>query len=1173
MVLQGSAKTVGQTVTYSGKDVSVIKVLTEFKTQTGYKFFYRSEDLKGARPVTVDFFNTPLKVALEEVFNGQSIDYDMQGKTIFISKKPVIIPLPHKVIVETIAANSPAGEVRGIVRDEKGNPVPGVTIFARVTKTVTLTNQQGEFAFRNLNDGDTLQFSSVNHDPVIVPAYTRGYMTVIMKTKVAKLDAVVVYNTGFQTLSNERATGSFSKPDMEVFSKRTGTMDIIGRLEGQVPGMLIATGGNSSNTNLNGSGVATRKSVIRGVGSVQLQADPLYVVNGIVVNDFSAINPDDIDDITVLKDAAASAIWGARSANGVVVITTKSGLRNSRLQVNYNGFMNYSGYPDWDKVKLLNSQQYIDVAKELFDPVTFPMASQNFIAPHDRILYDQYSGVITADEANRKLDSLAAINNRGQIKDIWYNPAMSTNHSVSASGGNSMYSFYAALGYTSTRSGTPGSTNDAYRLNLTQNFNAGSRVKVTLNTSLINTLNTAKNPIQVTSSYIPYQLFRDENGNPITMNYMGAYPDYMRQDYQARSRINLDYVPMDETNRTWSENNNLAINVTANVGVRLFKGLSYAGTFGYQQNPGSANYYQDHTSYTIRQQIVGLTIAPTVNDVPKYLYPLTGGVYTTGNNNQRNWTVRNQLVYDASVRKGKDHITLQAGSDVQEASGSRNNTTLVGYDDASGSYAVLDDQQLRNGVPGTVTGYGYLYYSPYYVQRSKSRFLSWFGLGSYTFNGKYSVDVSYRQDNSSMFGSDISSQDKPVWSFGGRWNITKEKFMQGVSWLNYLGLRSTYGITGNSPSDAVSRYDILQYLSASSSTQAVVISGDGYNVVGVANKTASWERTANVNIGIDYAVLKSRISGTVNFYKRTTTDMLGSVPLNPLSGSTSITGNLGKLTNAGIEVSINSVNVKSKDFYWRTSFNISWNKNKLVSYSAPNPFLATNVQYRISGGAPVIGYPLRSVWAYQFAGLDNMGDPQIYTNNKSVTKQYNAATVADLKYMGTGQPPVFGGINNTFGYKGFSLSLNGVYNFGALMFRPVNDLYTGRLAPYASFGSGNVRTLFLDRWKKPGDEAFTNIPSYVANTSTSYTRRNIDYYTYGDLNVVSASYIKLRDITLSYELNPKVVQLLRLQRASIYTQATNFLVWSANPDHFDPEFGGGVPPYKHSYALGINLSF
>jgi TonB-linked SusC/RagA family outer membrane protein len=1171
LVLQVSAHTSAQTVTYSGKQVPVSKVLAAIKSQTGYGFFYNSEDLRNTKPVTVTFKNTPLQTAMEEILKDQSLEFDIQGNTVFISKRTT--PAPTKGFAD-ITSTAPTGDVHGTVTDEKMNPIPNITVFARSNRTVTVTGPKGEFHFQNISDGDTLQFSSVSYESRMVAAVTSVPMVIVMKPKIVKLDEVIVYNTGFQTLSNERATGSFSKPDMEVYAKRTGTMDIIARLEGQIPGMLISSGPNSSIVNRNGSGVGTRKSLIRGIGSVLLETEPLYVLNGVTVNDFSAINPDDIEDITILKDAAASAIWGARSANGVVVITTKSGNSNkgSRMSVSYSGFINYSGLPDFGAVKMLSSQQYIQTAKEIFDPVAFPMGAQYFIAPHDQVLYDQYNGVITANVANRKLDSLAAINNMGQIKDIWYRPAITTNHTVSASGGNNVYSFYAALGYTGTQSNTPGERNNAFRLNLSQNINAGSRVRITLNTSLVNTVVSRKNPISIDNNFIPYQLFRDENGNPITMNYMSGLPEYQRLDYQARSRINLDYNPMDERDRATSSNNNLAMNVTANVNVKIWKGLSFAGTYGYQKNPGTVTSYADHTAYGIRQQIVSLTIAPTVNDVPQYLYPITGGNYTTGNNDQRNWTVRNQLVYDASPRKGRDHLTVQVGQESQETASLKSSTTLVGYDDALGSYAILDYAALRNGVPGTVTGYGSLYFNPYEIMKSKSRFISWFGLASYTINGKYSIDASYRQDNSNLFGTDISSQNKPVESIGGRWQISKEAFMKPVKWVNYLGLRATYGITGNSPYvGAASRYDILRSVTASNTFQYSVLAGDAFTISNVANKTLSWERTANVNLGIDYSVLRSRISGSINFYKRVTTDMLGTTMLNPLTGYASTSGNLGKMTNSGVEVSINTTNIKTNNFYWSTGFNIAYNKNKLVSYSAPNAFVATSASYRL-GGTAVVGYPMSSMWAYRFAGLDNMGDPQIYLDNKTVSKQYNIAQVADLKYMGTKQPPVYGGITNMFGYKGFNLSLNMVYHMGALMRRPVNDMYTGRLADRPTFSGGNTRTFFLDRWKKPGDEAFTNVPSYVAGWD-SYTRRNIDYYTMGDINVVSASYIKLRDVTFSYELQNKVLQFLRIQRLSIFTQATNFLVWAANKDGFDPEYAGSIPPYKHSYSLGVNLSF
>jgi len=1167
-VLQVSAKTSAQTVTWSGESVSLAKVFAVMEQQTKYNFFYRKEDLKDAKPVTVRLDREPLFTALQQVLLGQPLDFDVQGNTIFISKKAA--PKITMKIADAIGLPDMPGDVSGVVRDEKQNPIPGVTIYARMARVATLTDQNGTFSLKNITDGDSLQFTSVNYERLVMRANTYSFMTVYLKPKVSELNTITVYNTGYQTLNKERATGSFSKPDMQVFKNRTGSMDIIARLEGLIPGMQVAIGPNSDDVNIN-NGISTRKATIRGTSSVRNGYPPLYVVNNVIVDNFSAINPDDIEDITVLKDAAAAAIWGARSANGVIVITTKSGSRSQRLSVSYSGFFNYSGKPNFDYMPMLNSRQFIDLAKQLFDPVNYPYASQSFIAPHDQILYDQYRGLISAADANRKLDSLASINNLSQIEDIWYRPAFTTNHTISASGGNSVYSFYGSFGYTGGQSGTPGVTNNAYRLNLTQSINAGSRIRLTVNTSLVNTISTSKNAISPTNAFLPYQLFKDANGNSLNINYMNGYLDSVSRVYAAQSGISMDYDPVKDMNYTRKKSNNLSINVTANLSVKLWKGLSYTGTYGYQKIPGSATNYDDHRSLYQRKLAISLTVPGTP---PVYNYPITGGMYMSANSDQRNWTVRNQLIYDASLRQGKDHITVQGGQEIQEARQSRNASTVVGYDETLGTYSILDYNTLKNGIFPTVTGFGSLPFSPFDISSSASRFISYFGLASYSINGKYNFDASWRQDYSNMFASDVSSQNKPAWSFGARWRLKQEKFLQSAEWLNDLGIRATLGITGNSPYvGASSQFDIVRSVTAANTYTYSVIAGDALTMSDVANKNLVWERTNNINIGLDYAVLNRRLSGGIDVYKRNTTNLLGSNQLNPLSGYATVMGNIGNMTNKGIEISLHSENIRSKDFNWSTSFTLGHNRNKLVSYSKPSTSVINSIPTRLTGGIPLVGYPLNQVWAYRFAGLDNMGDPQIYLADGTKTKQYNIAKVADLTYMGTFTPTFSGGLSNNFNYKGLNLMLNAVYSMGGLMRLPINTLYTGRLTPSASFGTGNIRDLFFSRWQKPGDEAYTNIPSYVANQQTSNTRRNVSYYTSGDVNVVSSAYIKLRDITLSYDVNPKVLQFLKIMRASVFAQTTNFLIWTANKANVDPEFGTSIPPYKHTYSFGLNLSF
>lgn len=1178
-LVQVSAKGFGQRITLNEKNTPLGIVLKAIKLQSGYDFFYNSRDING-KNVTVKLTDASVDEAIRAAIAGLPLSYKILKNNIVLTR---IIPHPAKS--ETPGVNlliliADTVRIRGIVTDSAGKPLDGATLFLvrnSVSKdkgtTVYVLGKGGMFDVV-ANVGDNLIFSYVGYALTsFIATKDVPFKYVVLGREAKQLDEVLV-STGFQTRSKERATGSFSKADMEIFSKRTGTMDIVSRLEGQIPGLQLAIGSNNTNIDPNGSGVETRKSIIRGTSSIQTSTTPLYVVNGVAVPDFNSVNADDIEDITVLKDAAASAIWGARSANGVIVIKTKSGSRNERLSISYSGFVNYSGRPDLNNKKMLTSAQYIQVAKDIFNPVANPWESQSFIAPHDQILYDQYRHIITGAVASRKLDSLASINNTSQIRELLTQPAYTVNHTVSASGGNNVYGFYASMGYSGGQGTEPGSSNNNYRLNFTQSITPGKRVRISLNTSLANNISSAKNPVSISGGFLPYQLFRDASGNNLNMNYMNGYIDSLTRDYQARSRVNLNYSPLDELNLAKASNNNLNVNVTANVAVKLWKGLSFSGAYGYVKSHGTSTNYFDHGTIDQRRLLVSLTQANTVNDVPIYNYPTTGGSYTTNNSEQYNWTVRNQLVYEAAVRNGKDHILLQAGQELQEQSATGNSTNVLGYDDALGTYSTLDYEKLRAGIFPTVSGFGYYSYTPFTITKTLSRFKSYFGLASYTFDNKYSVDGSWRQDYSNQFASDISTQKRPIWSLGGKWRISQEGFMHSLKWLNDLNLRATYGITGNSPGlDAAPRLDILRPLSAANTYNYNLTSGDAYTIGTVGNKTLAWETTTNLNIGTDFSILHRRISGGIDVYNRVTTDLIGRTSGNPLSGYTNLTGNIGKLLNKGIEVSIHSDNIVTGNFNWSTSLTMGFNKNKLASYSTPTS--ATNLISTRFSGAYVIGYPVGPLWAYRFAGLDNMGDPKIYLANNTVTKNPTIATVKDLVYMGSTIPAYSGGFSNNFTYKRITLALNMIYNLGAVMRRDVNSFYSGKLANTPTFSSGNISSEFLDRWQKPGDEAFTNIPSFVSD-QVANSRRNTSYYTASDINVISASYIKLRDITLSYTLKSNILHKLDIQHASLFLQTGNFMVWRANHYGIDPEVPSqstGAPVIRHSYSLGANVSF
>jgi TonB-linked SusC/RagA family outer membrane protein len=1158
--LQVSAASLAQSISLSERNSTLTSVFEKLRQQTGYDFLYTTSVLSGTHNVTVSLRNEPLEQALKTILNDQPLQFSVQDKSVVITRKRV--------------APVAAGLLHGMVYGENDQPLSGATLRIIGFRQSASTDEKGMYVILDAPSEAMLIASYVGYKPDTTAIRGRNEINFHLRSSNTALKEVVIVNTGYQQLSKERATGSFGKPDMKLFAERSSSTDIVSRLEGLVPGVTVIPGFKGEQPNRFPTG-NTQQSVIRGNSTVTLQRYPLYVVNGVQVEQLSNINPDDIADISVLKDAAAAAIWGARAANGVIVITTKSGRAGQKIKVNYTGYLTYLGKPDFDYARYMNSNQFIQAARETFDPVTYPWAtlSTAIISPHDLILYNQSRGLTTAAQANASLDSLSRINNEQQIKDLWYRNAYLTNHTVSASGGSNLYNFYSSLSFTDTHTNEVGAGNKSYRLSFNQTVNPTKSIRFSLNTLLNNVVSNGARPIAITTAFLPYQLFQDANGNNINLNFVQGLSAATRADYQARSRLNLDYSPLDDLNRGYSKSNQLTLNTTGNLEVKLWKGLSFLGTYGYQKNPGTSSQYDDITSYSMRKELLNYTVARTPSAVPVYYLPTTGGKYSQSTNDSYNWTVRNQLVYNTRLRSKKDALNVQIGEEVQEQYRSLATTNLRGYDDQLKTYSLLDYNTLSQGVFGAIGSFRSVFTErPYRIDYERTRFKSYFGLLSYGVNDKYLFDASIRRDLSNLFASNSSSQKKPAYSFGGKWLISREEFFKKQSIFDNLALRATYGITGNSPYlKAGTVFDVL-------SSEINTTYGNSLYVATPQNNKLSWESTHTYNLGIDFGALSGRLNGSVEYYRKNTTDLLGRVNVNPFTGySSGITGNVGNITNRGIEVNLSSVNIQGRSFNWMSNLVFSYNNNRLVSYSDVNQTMLTDI-YRLNA-ASVVGYSSPGLFAYRFAGLDNLGDPQIRLANGTVTKERDAANADDLVYMGTTLPKFNGGLSNTFRYNQFSLTANIIYNFGAVMRRDVNSFYSGRLSEFVSFSGGNLIEDFADRWKKSGDEAITNIPSYVASRGIDYSRRNTAYFTLADINVVSASYAKVRDITLSYDFTPKVLKTLRLENARIYAQTGNIMLWKANKYDIDPEyqnFTGGtrsIPPYKHPLTIGVNVTF
>ena len=1187
-------------ITLSEHNVQLQKVFKQIQLQTGYDFRYNVELLQQAGTISIDVKNVSLERAMEQCLKDKLLTYSVVQKTI------VIKPIETNSFNPVNRLSLPPSEIKGKVVDEKGVAMVGVTVSVKGGKEVAITNEKGEFRLTNADQNATLLFTAINIEPFELNVNGRTSIIVSVKTKITIVDEVIInsVNTGYQTISKERSAGAFAKPNLEILQDRASSVNILPRLEGLIPGFTVnfAQGNPANGTNRLTSGEGkSNQFIIRGIGSVQAERAPLYVVNGIILDDLNSLNANDVEDVTVLKDATASSIWGSRAANGVVIITTKKGSRNQKIKVQYDAFYNMMGVPDYNYFPRMSSAEFIKTAREVFDPVvntwpnvsTFTTSTSGAgLPPHEMILYNQFRGLISATRANAQLDSLSAINNNQQIGDYFYRNQSLLNQTISLSGGGNAHSFYGSFSYINNQSYTPGEQNNQYTLNLRQDFRLNNRINFYLITDLSNNITSTKRSISVDNRFLPYQLFKDGNGRNTDLSYLSYITtDSVKNAFESQSQINLNYSPIDEFDRGQTNSNGLNARITAGVSLKLYKGVKFEGTYGYTRGANKTTNFDNENSFLVRNQLVQFTQAPVApSTTPTYFFPRTGGQFSTNDLLQKRWTIRNQLSFDTSLNNGKHQITFLLGQEAQENFSNTSNSITRGFDPLLLTYQNIDYNLLSvtgvtNAVAATGSGRISRFTSPIFsISENLTRVTSYYSNIGYTLNSKYTLNGSWRIDESNLFGVDKSAQKKPVWSVGTKWTISNEAFMKNIEWINYLALRATYGITGNAPSPgSATSFDVL------TSANSTFAPGPGLRILTYANKALTWERTENLNLGIDFKFLNKRIYGSLDYYERKTSDLIGQVPVNLIAGASSIVGNFGDMDNKGIELSLSSLNISSKNFSWTTTLNLSHNVNTITKLRQITPI--SDLQRLVQQTKYYEGYPALSIFAYNWAGLDNLGDPQIFLPDGSKYKSASATALSidGARSMGTFQPIWNGALLNFIRFKNFSLSSSIIFNMGHVGRRDVTqELNGGRFntnrltfsqGNYPQLQVGNVHSDLLNRWKKQGDERITDVPVYL---TTNTNRRNIAYYYFGSNNVYNASYAKLRDITFSYGLPQSVLSKVKVNEMRFRIQFSNLMLWRANNYGLDPEFqitdinytiDRTMPVGQGAVTIGLNVKF
>ncbi|QEH43292.1 SusC/RagA family TonB-linked outer membrane protein [Chitinophaga sp. XS-30] len=1062
-----------QNVSWSGTGAKLKQVFSAVEKQTGYVFFANERFFDKTLPVTFKAENMPVFEFLNTVLKDQPLDYVVQGKTIILSWKQRPAEQP---VVPAREARQPLDTftLRGRVTDETGHPVASVSVVIPGTSFGTLTRGDGTYVLRNAYREGEVAFSYVGYETVRTQVKGRETINIQLKQSVSTLETVVI---GYGTTTRTRNTGSISSISAEEIAKQP-IANPLNALQGRVAGALV-----TQSNGLPGSRVTI---VVRGINTLDptgAGAQPLYIVDGVpfniqdgaipVNNDvnarggsyaaqggispFSIINPSEIERIDVLKDADATAIYGTRGANGVVLITTKKGKAGkTKFDVNvYRGAGKVGHF-----IPMMNNQQYRQMRYEAFanDGIT-PTAAN---AP-DLLVWDSTK---TTDWQSKYLGGTAN----------------TTDAQATVSGGDGRNRFLLNAGYHKETTVFPGGFDDyrvSARLNADhssqdQKFNAAVAVNYSFGES--NLLRQ-----DLSSRYIlpPNFPLYDDNGNLV---WVGNFPNpetYLLQKYFGKT-------------------SNLMVNSVLRYTV--IPGLDIKTSFGFN-------------SISLDQN----TRMPAISKSPLGGTPTNSALFD--NFDQRSWILEPQVTYSRNIAKGR--LLALLGSTFQHSLNTSFSMTADNYSTAAllGSLAGAGSY----GTPGT--------------SHTQYRYNSVFGRVTYDWDSRYIFNAVLRRDGSSRFGA--SNRFGDFWSVGAAWVFSNEHFLNAQHWLNFGKLRASYGVTGND--------QIGDYLYRTLYTpQTPYENGAAVAPNRIDNPTLQWQTTYKMEFGLDLGFLQDRLQLTANYYRNRTPNQLGFLSMASQAGFNSYSANFDALIqNTGVEFELNTVNVRTKAFRWSSSFNLTIPRTKVVRASKSYFYYNANA----------IGQQLSYLLRFRYAGVDpGTGRPMYRDMGKdSLTFTPNFST--DRAVVGYTAPKAYGGLNNTFTYRNFDLSFFLQYTF-----------QDGTLLPTSSPGAlsnGNMPVHWLDRWQQPGDP--TNVPRYSSAT-TIYSG-----YSSSDAVFGNTSFLRLRNVNISYKLPEAWAHRIRMDNLRVYLQGQN-LGWISKQKYvYDPETGLNMPPLRVITA-GINVS-
>lgn len=1073
--------------------------------------------------------------------------------------------------------------VKGIVvSEEDGEPIIGASVLVEGTTQGAITDMDGKFVLNGLPaSAKTLKISYVGMKEVKVPI--KPNLTISMKSDSEMLGEVVV--TGMTKVDKRLFTGASDRLSADDV-KLDGIAEISRGLEGRSAGVSVQ--------NVSGTFGTAPKIRVRGATSIYGSSKPLWVVDGVIMEDvvevsaddlssgdattlvssaIAGLNSDDIESFQILKDGSATSIYGARAMAGVIVVTTKKG-KAGQSRVSYTGEFTYRMKPSYSNFNIMNSQDQMGVYQEMqqkgwlnFSDVA--NARENGVYGKMYQMIAKGTFLNTEDARNAYLRE-AEYRNTDWF-DILFQDNIMQNHSVSISSGNEKANYYASLSALVDPGWSRQSKVNRYTANVNATYNILKNLSLNMITSGSYRKQRAPGTLASNIDAVNGEVKRDFDINPYSyaLNTSRALDPNV---YYTRNYA--DFNILHEL-----ENNMMDINLTdlkfqAEMKWKPAKGLelSALGAVKYQATS------QEHHITDFSNQAMAYRTMPTtaIRDKNPFLYtdpdnpysvPVTilpqGGIYERSDYNMLGYDFRGALSYNTVINE--DHIiNVYAGTEVNEVN--RHETWFRGWG-LQYSMGEIPFYAYEVFKKGKEEGSDY-----YTMDNTHSRNVAFFGNLTYSYKGRYTLNGTVRYEGSNRLGRTTSSRWLPTWNVSGAWNMHEEKFFENLKpAFSHATLRASYSLTADRGPSWVtnSRVVIASYNPWRPSSG---VSESGLKISNLENSELTYEKKHELNIGLDLGFLDNRINLEGAWYKRNNYDLIGIINTQGIGGEISKYGNVASMRSHGVELTLSTKNIMTKDFSWSTDFIYSHTTNKVTKLENHS-----RVIDMVTGtGFAMEGYPVRSIFSIPFNGLNNEGLPTFRSQDDESTVSGVYFQERDnldfLEYSGSADPTDMGSLGNIFTYKNFRLNVFITYSWGNVI----------RMDPVFRKSYSDLSSMpkeYRNRWVIPGDEKYTSVPT-IASVRQSKNDSNLgiayNSYNYSTARIADGDFIRMKEISLSYDFPKSLISNWKLSNLSLKLQATNlFLIYADKKlNGQDPEFfntGGVAAPVPKQFTLTLRV--